>query len=213
MGTKHLFILAEDNLQSRLIEEQLSLIPNVNVKILLPEDVVFNCHYLNVDLVLMDYDFIPQLSVSDKIPDFDLLGWPLMVHNVPNQCVKTNILRWTLLKGVLLRNAPVTAIRDCVEHIFNGGLWLPRSYLEKLVNDYRCANSNRDSQHDMLTCRERQILALLVHGVSNQKIADHLFLSESTVKSHIYKLYKKLDVHSRHDAIKLARLNSGLTAQ
>lgn len=131
MGTKHLFILAEDNLQSRLIEEQLSLIPSVNVKILLPEDVVFNCHYLNVDLVLMDYDFIPQLSVSDKIPDFDLLGWPLMVHNVPNQCVKTNILRWTLLKGVLLRNAPVTAIRDCVEHIFNGGLWLPRSYLGK----------------------------------------------------------------------------------
>ncbi|MCV5656763.1 LuxR C-terminal-related transcriptional regulator [Escherichia coli] len=50
-----------------------------------------------------------------------------------------------------------------------------------------------------------------MYGISNQQIASRLFLSESTVKSHIYKLYKKLDVHSRHDAVKLVRMNNGLT--
>ncbi len=82
-----------------------------------------------------------------------------------------------------------------------------------MVSHYRHANVAYDRNYDELTSRERQILELLAHGISNQQIASQLFLSESTVKSHIYKLYKKLDVHSRHDAIKMTKVNGRLTAQ
>lgn len=212
MGTKHLLLLAENNLQTSLIEGQLSTLPDIYVKTCLPEEAVFRSHTMHVDLVFIDYDFMRLLEARSLLPDFDLFGWSLMIHNVPNERVDNELLRWKLLKGILLRNASVTHISESVEYIFQGGLWLPRVYLEKLISNYRHSNLSMDCQHDSLTSRERQILELLAYGISNQQIASQLFLSESTVKSHIYKLYKKLDVHCRHDAIKMVRMNGGLTA-
>ncbi|MGR5236750.1 response regulator transcription factor [Vibrio alfacsensis] len=213
MGTKHLLLLAENNLQTSLIARQLSMIDNVNMTTCLPQEAVFRSHTLSVDLVFIDYDYLQQIESDGELPDFDLFGWPLMIHNVPSEQVDSELLRWKLLKGILLRNASVTHISESVKYIFKGGLWLPRGYLERLINNYRHSNVVMDCQLDELTSRERQILELLAYGISNQQIASQLFLSESTVKSHIYKLYKKLDVHSRHDAIKMVRMNGGLTAQ
>ncbi len=213
MRTKHVILLAEKSLQSSLIEKQLSSIPNINVQTLLPEEVVCRSHTLSVDLVFIEYDFMRQLESRGMLPAFDLFDWPLMIHNVPTESIQVDLFKWKLLKGVLLKNASVTHITESIEYILDGGLWLPRSYLEKMVCDYRHANVAHDCNCDELTSRERQILELLGHGISNQQIASQLFLSESTVKSHIYKLYKKLDVHSRHDAIKMTKVNARLTAQ
>ncbi|CAE6892836.1 COG2197 Response regulator containing a CheY-like receiver domain and an HTH DNA-binding domain [Vibrio sp. B1REV9] len=211
MGTKYLLLLAENNLQTSLIAKQLSSISEVKITICLPQEAVFRSHSMNVDLVFIDYDYMLQLESTNCLPDFDLFGWPLMIHNVPSDQVDNQLLRWKLLKGILLRDASVAHISESVGYIFKGGLWLPRSYLETLINNYRHSNVAMECHHDDLTSRERQILELLAYGISNQQIASQLFLSESTVKSHIYKLYKKLDVHSRHDAIKMARMNGGLT--
>ncbi|EDP57268.1 response regulator transcription factor [Vibrio sp. AND4] len=213
MGIKHLLHLAENNLQTSLIEKQLSIVPEIKVRTCLPEEAVFCSHTMSIDLVLIDYDFMRRLESREELPDFDLFAWPLMIHNVPSHNVENKLLRWKLLKGILLQSASVDHISESVEYIFQGGLWLPRGYLEALINNYRHSNISMDSQHDSLTSRERQILELLAYGISNQQIASQLFLSESTVKSHIYKLYKKLDVHCRNDAIKVVRMNGGLTAQ
>ncbi len=56
-----------------------------------------------------------------------------------------------------------------------------------------------------LTNREYQILKLIVQGYSNAGIADELFLSLSTIKTHVSKLYTKLNVKSRFQAIALAK--------
>lgn len=210
MRIKHLLLLAESNLQTSLIESQLSTIGNVKVMTCSPQEAVFRSHTVNIDLVFIDYDYLVQLESLGLLPDFDLLGWPLMVHNVPNSQVDNELLRWKFLKGILLRSAAVTHISQSVDYIFKGGLWLPRGYLEKLISNYRHSNVVMECEYDELTSRERQVLELLAYGNSNQQIASQLFLSESTVKSHIYRLYKKLDVHSRHDAIKMVRMNGGL---
>jgi len=59
--------------------------------------------------------------------------------------------------------------------------------------------------HKSLTPREIEILQLIFDGLSNQEIADRLFLTVSTVKRHISNIYRKLGVHSRSQAIKQAR--------
>jgi DNA-binding NarL/FixJ family response regulator len=51
-----------------------------------------------------------------------------------------------------------------------------------------------------LSHREKQILALVVLGLTNRQIADELFLAESTVKTHLSSAFGKLDAHSRADA-------------
>ena len=56
-----------------------------------------------------------------------------------------------------------------------------------------------------LTNREYQILKLIVKGHSNSEVADHLFLSISTIKTHVSNLYSKMNVKNRFQAITNAR--------
>ena len=54
-----------------------------------------------------------------------------------------------------------------------------------------------------LTTREKQIVALMVLGLSNREIADKLFVTESTVKSHLFSAFGRLGVHTRKEATAL----------
>lgn len=58
---------------------------------------------------------------------------------------------------------------------------------------------------DRLTLKEREILQLIQEGKSNKEIASSLYVEVSTVKSHINKLYSKLQVHNRREAMQKAR--------
>lgn len=55
----------------------------------------------------------------------------------------------------------------------------------------------------VLTARERQIMALVVMGFSNREIAEQLFLAESTVKSHLFSVFRRLGVKTRKEAAAL----------
>jgi DNA-binding NarL/FixJ family response regulator len=67
-----------------------------------------------------------------------------------------------------------------------------------------------DGELELLTERERQVLTLLVRGVTNQDIADSLMISINTVKRHLKAIYKKLEVSTRSAAVAKA-LNAGLS--
>ncbi|MEM9361942.1 MAG: response regulator transcription factor [Bacteroidota bacterium] len=56
-----------------------------------------------------------------------------------------------------------------------------------------------------LTSREYEVLKLIVRGHSNSNIAEKLFLSQSTIKTHVSNLYKKMDVKNRYHAIAKAK--------
>jgi DNA-binding NarL/FixJ family response regulator len=65
---------------------------------------------------------------------------------------------------------------------------------------------NQKNLHQVgLSKREYEILQLIDQGLSNQEIADRLFLSESTVKKHVSNLFLKLDVQRRTEAVKRAK--------
>src|SRR5437763_5785503 len=56
-----------------------------------------------------------------------------------------------------------------------------------------------------LTERESELLALLPTGMTNRELSEHLHLSENTIKSHLRRLFSKLDVRNRAQAAALAR--------
>jgi DNA-binding NarL/FixJ family response regulator len=62
-----------------------------------------------------------------------------------------------------------------------------------------------DPAFDVLSVREREILTRIAQGRTNDEIARQLFISEKTVRNHITRIFEKLDVHSRAQAIVLAR--------
>lgn len=73
------------------------------------------------------------------------------------------------------------------------------------------ATEEYDSGLEQLTCREWEVLCLLVARCSDREIADRLFISYRTVTSHVTNIFNKLGVNSRRDAAALAT-RDGFTA-
>lgn len=80
-----------------------------------------------------------------------------------------------------------------------GEIVAPRSLLERLITN------EEPMDFDALTARQREILELVVDGLSNAQIARQLYLSESTVKQHLRAAYKLLGVKSRTEAARVVR--------
>lgn len=75
---------------------------------------------------------------------------------------------------------------------------------EKIVHDFpftRVAEWTKGDSESSLSDREIEILTLLAHGLTNREIAADLYLAESTVKTYLKQLYRKLDISSRTQAV------------
>ena len=79
--------------------------------------------------------------------------------------------------------------------------------LEELIKEYRTSGLELkeiiNNKMQLLTVRERELCKLLLIGQSNKEIADNLFITEGTVKSHLNKIYKKLGTCNRLEVINI----------
>jgi LuxR family transcriptional regulator, positive regulator of biofilm formation len=104
------------------------------------------------------------------------------------------------IKGVFYCNDPKEHLIKGLHAVLAGELWFPR----KVISDYILTEEKHRLEDDggfpQVTLRERQILAELSKGASNQEIADNLHISQHTVKTHIYNCYRKIGVSNRLQA-------------
>jgi DNA-binding NarL/FixJ family response regulator len=112
-------------------------------------------------------------------------------------------LAWAALKNgadgfVHAEMHPAQVVR-AVEVVQKGELVAPRQLLRYLLNQ------NDKPKIGDLSTRRREILELVVEGLSNAEIAGRLYLSESTIKQHLRAIYKVLGVHNRTEAAKTMR--------
>ena len=94
---------------------------------------------------------------------------------------------------------PAQVLR-AVEVVQRGELAAPRQLLR-----YYLLSQNENPKIGDLTARQREILKLVVEGLSNAEIAGRLYLSESTIKQHLRAAYKVLGVRNRTEAAKTMR--------
>lgn len=117
---------------------------------------------------------------------------------------------WHNLAGYFYENAPLSQFSQQVREIVNGQNCLPKSLLIKFFQHWQAIHHQQDNQMVQvklsLTRRELDILNHLQVEHSNLDIADSLFVSEHTVKSHLYRIFKKLKVSNRRQAINWAQL-------
>jgi DNA-binding NarL/FixJ family response regulator len=92
-----------------------------------------------------------------------------------------------------------TQLLRAVEVVQKGELAAPRQLLRYLLSE------NENSKIEDLSARQREILELVVEGLSNTEIAGRLFLSESTIKQHLRAAYRVLGVRNRTAAAKTMR--------
>jgi len=107
------------------------------------------------------------------------------------------------VRGLFYEDDSVELVIRGVQALLDGAVWISRkTLLQAAVQPHRERSSNNGGGHpgDDLTRREKEILGLICVGATNQEIADKLFISTNTVKTHIYKIYKKIDVPNRMQA-------------
>jgi DNA-binding NarL/FixJ family response regulator len=89
-----------------------------------------------------------------------------------------------------------------VRALCDGELWISR----EILKEYVCTTTNKILKSQarniaaLLTPRELEILALIGSGATNDEIGEELFISPNTVKTHIYNIFKKINVHNRLQA-------------
>ena len=157
-------------------------------------------HTHSPDIILLDVSMPPGRSGLEILPELSTDASVIMLTSngdpgTIRQALDTGA-RGYLVHGQLGINEVAGAIETCR----NGGLVLGREAADVMLNPsaHDVSNSPLRAQ---VSEREAEILDLAATGMSNHRIAQHLFLSERTVKNYLNSSYPKLHVHSRAEAI------------
>lgn len=98
----------------------------------------------------------------------------------------------------MLKTSTASQIADAIRSTFKGETILEPEVTGKMMQ--RLTKKHHHALHDDLTKRENEILLLIAQGNSNQEIADALFITLKTVKTHVSNILAKLDVEDRTQA-------------
>ena len=94
-----------------------------------------------------------------------------------------------------------------IKAIFDGEVWIPRRVLLKYVMETMEEKRSHIQQSTTLTQREIEILSLVSMGATNDEIANKMYISTNTVKTHLYNIFKKIKVPNRLQAALWASKN------
>lgn len=103
-------------------------------------------------------------------------------------------------RGYVLKSTRLAAVADAVCTVAKGGMWIDPSLDRKIFEAFQRAMplaANQPEGLHGLTRREHEVLAQVAQGISNQEIARKLCISEQTVKTHLTRIFAKLEVKNR----------------
>ncbi|MFJ7619502.1 LuxR C-terminal-related transcriptional regulator [Rhodococcus erythropolis] len=164
------------------------------------EEAIAFCATTPVDLVLMDLRFGPGKTGVDATHAVCALPKPPHVLVVTNYDTDADILSAVEAgaSGYLLKDTPPVELLSAVRAAASGDSVLSPAIASKLMTRVRKPETS-------LSPREIEVLKLVAAGRSNREIGKELFLSETTVKSHLVHIFGKLGVKSRTSAVARAR--------
>jgi DNA-binding NarL/FixJ family response regulator len=159
---------------------------------------------LQPDIVIMDIN-LPGINGIECI------------RKIKNKTPRTQFMMFTVYEndekvfealkagasGYLLKNTGLVQLIEALQELHNGGSPMSANIARKLVTVFREKESS-ETAVEALSKRETEILHLLSKGLLYKEIADQLGISVSTVRQHIHKIYEKLHVQNRTEAINKA---------
>ena len=106
--------------------------------------------------------------------------------------------------GFLLKRTPAASLVEGIRVIAGGDALLAPSVTRRLIDQFARSpgpGKPEASALQLLSPREREVLTLVATGLSNSECAEQLFMSEGTVKTHVKRIYTKLDLRDRTQAV------------
>jgi LuxR family transcriptional regulator, positive regulator of biofilm formation len=147
-----------------------------------------------------------DLDLADLQERLDLYApaLPGQIHialfNAKPECKLERVVKQHKICGIFYKDDSRPIFIKGIRAILDGQLWLSRKLMSQciLMPQEHCNSIPRNLK--MLSRREKVILENVASGASNQEIADQLHISVHTVKTHLYKIYRKINVPNRLQA-------------
>jgi DNA-binding CsgD family transcriptional regulator len=148
--------------------------------------------------------YLVEVAASDKKI---LSRHYVALYNIaPGLGVEKKALRKGI-RGFFYKQDPPELLLKGVGAMFNEELWVSREIMTKTILENRDKDIITRKDQTTLTPREIEILSFIAAGAKNEHIADELFISPNTVKTHIYNIFKKINVPNRLQAALWAAKN------
>ncbi len=168
-------------------------------------------------LVLVDCFQTSLETLNDALRDLSTLSkrTAIALLNVEHEDEHEHLIDWPCVSGLFYLDTAEDQLIRGIRQLIDGDYWVPRRLLHQFFNKHRqAANKNNVSPTSsiQLTNREKEILRMIKDGMSNSAVSESLSLSEHTVKSHLYNIYKKIGVRNRMEASNWARDQEDLDA-
>lgn len=156
---------------------------------------------LNPDVILMDID-MPLMSGIEGLKNLRAAGFNNKVLMLTVFDDNKNVFEAIKsgANGYILKKTPPVKLMEYISDGANGGAPMTSSIASQVLNMFTGMHRTT-SENFNLSAREQEVLNLLVEGFSYKLIADKLFISMDTVRSHIKKIYEKLHVKSKSEAV------------
>ena len=164
---------------------------------------------LQPDLILMDFS-LPDgtgleatQAILQENPDCKIVF--LTVYETDEKLLDAIRLG---AKGYMLKNVPITKLLSSLQALERGEPAISRAMTGRIIEAFSRMENPQPGKSEALSRlsqREREILQELAEGLSNQEIANRLFISENTVKHHIHSILTKLELQNRREATGFAR--------
>ena len=160
---------------------------------------------------------LPGLKADIVVMDINLPGMSGIecIRSIKEKCPGTQFMMFTVYEnndqvfealkagatGYLLKKTAPAQIIEGIKDLFNGGSPMSATIARKLVTIFQEQPKGANSEASVLTNRERDVLECLAKGMLYKEIAEQLGISFHTVRQHIRKMYEKLHVQNKTEAI------------
>lgn len=153
---------------------------------------------VEVDVVVFDQR-MPKLTGLEFLADLERSGFDVRTILLTATLNDDEILQALQLgvQGIVLKENAAEAIRDCLRRVHAGERWWPAELMQRALDAALRSEADRQTLAQDLTPREMEIVRHVAAGASNKRIASQLSISEGTVKTHLYSIFKKVDVANR----------------
>ena len=167
------------------------------------------------DLVLMDIN-MPEKDGLQAIQEIEKLELGTKIVALSGYDDADLIFRAMKIgaKGYVLKTMASAQLIYAIDEVLNGKIYLPSALSSRFFEYFQrtfkeeAAVQNEENLLNYLTSREEEVLDLLTQGNNYKAIAAKLFISETTVKTHVNNIFQKLQVNDRTRAV-LYALNNG----
>ncbi|KJY96021.1 LuxR C-terminal-related transcriptional regulator [Pseudoalteromonas ruthenica] len=159
--------------------------------------------YPQFNTLLLDYQVISDLVDPTSVTRFMHQNKlkHLVIASVPSDMNFGHLKRWPNLRGVFIAPSTDEQVMQGLQAIAEGKLWFPRKVTDHWMRHYLATEEHQQSQKSLLTEKEMTVLKLLASGMPLISIAERLFISDATVRVHLHKIYQKIGVKNKQQAM------------